>query len=408
MPDPTPPPPPDSAPRGRLATLPRLRTALVGLLVLGSAALSGSAPADSGPPLPGGALQVNTTSCGTAPAHLPAGRVSFDVTNGSNVYVTVYVVSADGTLAYAEIPWLGPYKTLPLATTLTGGQYAVRCVFSSGPVVSTGTVQVDGTAAGAVAGYLPMSDKELTAPVNAYRAYVEQALPGLLAAGRALDADIARGDLAAARADWLTAHLDYERLGAAYNSFGDFDTALNSMANGLPQGVDSPDWTGFFALEYGLWHGRSADRLRPLSRQLVTDLANLIDDFPSEDTDPGTLPLRAHEILENSLQFQLGGIADYGSGSALATLGANIQGTEELITVLTPLISPRDPALLALLNTQLPAYATEVASYRAADGSWPTPARLTTLQRARLDGDLGRLLEELAVLPNLLTPRNHA
>ncbi|MDH6133764.1 hypothetical protein P3T37_003162 [Kitasatospora sp. MAA4] len=381
---------------------PRLRTALIGLLVLGSAALSGSAPADSTPPLPGGALKITTTSCGTAPARLPAGRISFDVTNGSNVYATVFVVSADASLAYAEIPWLGPYKTLPLATTLTGGRYAIRCVFSSGPVVTTGAVQVDGTAADAVAGYLPMSDKELTAPVNAYRAYVEQALPALLAAGRTLDADVARGDLAAARTDWLTAHLDYERLGAAYHSFGDFDDALNAMANGLPQGVDTPDWTGFFALEYGLWHGRSADQLRPLSSQLVSDLANLIDDFPSEDTDPGDLPLRAHEILENALQFQLTGIADYGSGSTLATLGANIQGTEELITVLTPVISPRDPALLTRLNSELPAYAAEVASDQASGGR-PTPT-----QHAHLDSDLGQLLEQLAVLPNLLTPRNHA
>lgn len=253
-----------------------------------------------------------------------------------------------------------------------------------------------------------MSDKELTGPVNAYRAYVSAALPKLLAAAQTLDADVARGDLNAARTDWLPAHLDYERLGAAYNSFGDYDDALNGMANGLPQGVDTPSWTGFFALEYGLWHGWSTDRVRALSQQLVTDAGNLIDDFPSEDTDPGNLPLRAHEILENALQFQLGGIADYGSGTTLATLEANIQGTEEVLGTIAPVVRELDGGLVDRLNSQLAAYESEVASYRATDGSWTAPAKLSTAQRQKLDADLGALLEQLAILPNLLTPRNHA
>ncbi|GAA1973422.1 EfeM/EfeO family lipoprotein [Kitasatospora viridis] len=386
-----------------------VQSAAAGLLVLGVAAgLIAADPAGADRQVPGGALRVDTTTCGRAPARLPAGPVSFSVTNASKVYATVYVVSADASLAYAEIPWLGPGKTLPLATTLTGGQYAVRCVFSSGPVQTTGAIAVDGTAAGAVRGYQPMNDKELTAPVTAYRAYVTAALPKLLAAAQTLDADLARGDLDAARADWLPAHLAYERLGAAYNSFGDYDTALNGMAGGLPQGVDTPTWTGFFALEHGLWHGATAAKLRPLSQQLVSDASGLIDDFPSEDTDPGTLPLRAHEILENALQEQLTGTADYGSGTTLATLDANVQGTEEVLSVLAPVVQPRDPALLTRLNAELPALEAQVAAAKKPDGSWIPVAELPADQRRRLDGSIGDLLEQLAALPNLLTPRNHA
>ncbi|MDH6125739.1 EfeM/EfeO family lipoprotein [Kitasatospora sp. GP82] len=394
-----------SAPPARPA---RKRAALAGLLLLSATALIGSAPAGGSAAPPGGKLRVDTNSCGTPGERLPAGPLAFSVTNDSKVFATLYLISTDGKLAYAEIPWLGPGKTLSLATTLTGGQYAVRCVFSSGPVLTSGPVAVVGTATGAVAGYQPMGDLEMTAPVKAYRAYVRTALPELLSSGRTLDADVARGDLAAARTDWLTAHLDYERLGAAYSSFGDFDQSLNGLANGLPQGVDTPGWTGFFALEHGLWHGWGADRLRPVTQQLVTDIDGLVQDFPSEDTDPGDLPLRAHEILENALQSQLGGIADYGSGTTLATLDANVQGTEKVLDILAPLIRPRDPGLLDQLNRQLPAFQAEVTACRAADGSWTPSSRLATAQRQRLDGDLGRLLEELAVLPNLLTPRNHA
>src|SRR6202044_2453984 len=51
--------------------------------------------------------------------------------------------------------------------------------------------------------------------------------------------------------------------------------------------------------------------------------------------------LRTHEILENALQFQLTGEDDYGSGTTLATVTANIAGTEELLTVLHPLVASR-------------------------------------------------------------------
>ncbi len=383
------------------------RAGVAAVSVLGAVALTGSTQG-SGEALPGGPLRVDTAGCGTPPAHLPAGRLSFAVTNGDKVFASIYVVSPDGALAYAEIPWLGPNKTLPLATTLTGGDYAIRCVFTNGTVRTSRTVVVSGIATGAVSGYRPLSDLEMTGPVKAYRAYVTAAFPGLLAAARTLNDDLARGDLTAARSDWLTAHLEYERLGAAYHSFGDYDNAINGMANGLPQGVDSPRWTGLFALEHGLWHGASTNLLRQLGQRLVTDIANLRQDFPSEDTDPGDLSLRAHEILENALQFQLGGIADYGSGTTLATLSANIQGTQEVLRALTAVLAPRAPELLNELNQRLAAYLAEVTSHQTASGVWTPVTRLDATQRQRLDGDLGHLLEELAAVPNLLTPRNHA
>ena len=103
-----------------------------------------------------------------------------------------------------------------------------------------------------------MPDLALAGAVRAYTTYVAGNLPGLLAASRRLDSDVARGDLAAARSDWLTAHLDYERLGAAYNAFGDFDAEINGMAGGLPEGTATPGWTGFFAIEHALWSGQPA------------------------------------------------------------------------------------------------------------------------------------------------------
>ena len=253
-----------------------------------------------------------------------------------------------------------------------------------------------------------MPDLALTDAVRGYTGWVAGRLPGLLTACRRLDADVARGDLAAAKSDWLTAHLDYERLGAAYNAFGDFDAEIDGRAGGLPEGVATPGWTGFFAIEHALWGGERAAAVRPLTRQLVSAVAGLMADFPSEEIDPGDLPLRAHEIMENSLEFQLTGAADYGSGSTLATAYANTQGTAEILGLLAPLLQAVGPGVLADSRRGLAAVQADLLADRSPDGRWTPLAALTAAARERLDGDAGSLLETLAQVPGILTPRDGA
>ncbi|WP_052434594.1 EfeM/EfeO family lipoprotein [Streptacidiphilus melanogenes] len=354
------------------------------------------------------AVTVDKHACGAPPARLPAGPVDFEVRDGAATFVSVYVTDPTGARAYAEIRWLGPNHALPLSASLAAGRYALRCVFSDGPVLTSSTVVVSGSATDTETGYPPMASQELEQPVTAYRAYVAAALPHLLDAARTLDTDVARGNLGAARTDWLPAHLAYERLGAAYNSFGDFDGDIDGRPDGLPGGADDPGWTGFLAIEHALWHGAPADKVRPLTRKLVTDVNGLIADFPSEDIDSEDLPLRAHEILENALQFQLTGQEDQGSGTTLATLDANAQGTVEVVSLLAPLVRDRDPGLVETLDQGLATLRGQLAAAHGSAADWPAASSLDRTTRERLDGVLGALLEQLAALPNLLSPRNGA
>ena len=214
----------------------------------------------------------------------------------------------------------------------------------------------------------------------------------------------------AAKQAWLTAHLDYERLGAAYNAFGAFDDQIDGLASGLPDGVADKGWTGFFATEYALWHGRAAAKVsdadaRPSSR---TSRACSRTSRARKST-PATFSLRAHEILENALQFQLTGIADYGSGTTLATIYANTQGTAELLDTLAPLITRADPQLLTAARQGLAALQHDLtADHDVVGDTWLPVSTLTLAQRQRLDADLGQLLETLSGVPALLYPRTDA
>ena len=346
-------------------------------------------------------------TCGTPPSAIAAGPVTFQVTDDSRDFVDVYVIAAADDDVYAEIQELPPHATLPLSTDLGAGNYAVRCVFGDGKTGTSSTIRVSGTTDEAAPGYPATPDLALQTPVSEYSARIESRLPTLVADCRTLDADVAAGNVPAAKQAWLAAHLDYERLGAAYNAFGDFDDELDGMANGLPAGVHDSGWTGFFAIEYALWHAEPMSKVRQLTQGLVTTAAGLQQDFPSEEVDPGDLPLRTHEILENALEFQLTGIADYGSGTTLATIYANTQGTSELLSVLTTLIERADPQLLTAAHQGLATLQQDLTAEHIS-GAWTPVAQLPTPARDRLDADLGQLLETLSEVPALLYPRTDA
>ncbi len=351
-------------------------------------------------------VTVSETNCGADWSGPNTGHQTIVLHDTSPDTAQVYLIDPTKHLVYAEARDVNAGSIRNLDTTLGTGRYALRCVFSNGTVLTSKAYAVDGNVAGAVEGVPPMPDLDLDPSVVAYRAYVKAGLPPLQAAVRRLAADVAGGNLDKARTDWLPAHLAYERLGAAYNSFGDFDGAINGTTEGLT-GVHDTSWTGFFRIEYGLWHDESATTLRPLTDQLQSDVDGLFDDFPSEDIDPFDLPLRTHEILENALQFQISGADDYGSGTSLATAYANTEGTLGVLATIRPLIESRQPALLTAIDQGIATVQADLIAGRRS-GAWIAVAQISRDQRQKLDADTDALLEQLAVVPNLLAERTSA
>ncbi|MGW3071137.1 EfeM/EfeO family lipoprotein, partial [Streptomyces sp. NPDC001130] len=211
------------------------------------------------------------------------------------------------------------------------------------------------------------------------------------------------GDLAAARSAWLPAHLEYERLGAAYDAFGDADAAINGSGAGLAGGVHDKDFAGFHRIEYGLWHGESAAGLRAPAAALVKAVTGLRDRWSQTRMDPAQLGLRAHEILENTVQFELTGRTDHGSGSNLATARANLDGTREVLSQLRPLLTTRY-ADLPLLDKELDRAQHTFDGFRHGD-RWTPLGELSRAQREQADSVLGDLVERLASVATLCDPR---
>ena len=194
----------------------------------------------------------------------------------------------------------------------------------------------------------------------------------------------------------------YQTLGVAYSSFGNYDSEIDGRAD--PVGVNSPQWTGFYRLEYGLWHGQAASELTPVANTLNTNVHQLLAWWPTQQVEPLDLVLRTHEVMENALEFQLTGHDDYGSGTTLASTLANITADRYLLSLLHPLLVTRYSGLPAVY-TWLDRLQSLLEKEHLRNGSWVSVSALPTTTREDIDAACSQLLQELAPIASIAEPR---
>jgi iron uptake system component EfeO len=375
------------------------RAALTAALAVSAgilAACGGSAP-------PADLVSVSNGGCGVGWHLAGPGWHTFQIYNGAAEGGEVDLIDPANGAIYAEVNGLGPGTTSPMSLDVGSGSYAFRCLFDDYDPMTGPTVVVAGHTRGTPA-ILPITSNDLIAPASEYHAYVTTGLNTLVSQAGALAADVRGGNLAGAKSAWLTAHLTYERLGAAYDSFGNFDDEIDGRPDGLVGGVNSPQWTGFYRLEYGLWHGQGAHELTSVADTLDHDIRALRTSWPSTEINLLDIGLRTHEILENALEFQLTGHDDYGSGSTLATTEANVQGTLELLAILHPLLAERYSGLPAVY-TWLDRLQTLLNQNKRPNGQWLAVSGLSQSSRQEIDAACSQALQELAPIAAITEPR---
>jgi iron uptake system component EfeO len=384
---------------GRAAAFLALCGLCAGLL---TACASGDSQSSSNSETSAGLISVSDSACGGRWQLARPGWHTFEIRNAGTAGAEIDLINPANGAEYAEIENSGPGTTTPMSLNIGSGKYAFLCEFTDFNPLTGPTVTVTGHAKGAPA-VLPITFNDLVPLAKQYQTETGAALQVLARETGTLTAAVRAGQLAAAKGDWLTAHLQYETLGAAYGAFGNFDTEINGRADAT--GVNSPQWTGFYRLEYGLWHGQSAAELTPVANALDNDVKALVAWWPSQQISLIDLGRRTHEVLENALQFQLTGHDDYGSGTTLATTAANITATRVLLSLLHPLLAPRYPGLPAVYSglNQLQAL---LEKEHLANGSWVPVADLPALAHQQIDAAAGQVLQELAPIASIAEPRN--
>ncbi|WP_067461386.1 EfeM/EfeO family lipoprotein [Actinomadura macra] len=356
----------------------------------------GPGPETRGQAIPG-LIDAAAGRCGAGWTTAPAGRQTLMLRNGGSAVAEVTLIDAGSGAVHAEIEGLAPGTVRPMRVRLGAGVYALRCAeHGAGDPVTSPAVRITGPGRGGLA-VVPVGENDLYGPARSYQRYVAAGLDRLVARTGELRGAVRTGNRGAAKDAWTPAHLAYARLGAAYGAFGDLDDAINGLPDGLPGGVRDTGFTGFHRLEQGLWNGAEMSALAPVADRLARDVRALRAGFAGERVDPADLPLRAHEILEDTLRCQLTGAADQGSGTELRTAAAHLEGTRAVIGVLRPVLRPRFPGL-----GEVDRWMDRLEALLKGRSSL---ARLSREERERLNGTTGRLVELLASVATIAQPR---
>ena len=356
-------------------------------------------------------VTISKTDCAPEWSAAKSGSQTITVTNNSGLAGEINLDNAAGAVV-GELETIGPGTSAQLTATLQSGTYTFRCFMGSKPVTTSQPVTVSantGTTAAAPAAVKPITLNDLTPPNKLYQGYAAAQLTDLARAVTVIENDLRRGNIPAAKKDWLTAQLDWERVGASYDSFGDLGGAVDGLPDGLPNGVSDTGFTGLHRLEYGLYNGQSAKELLPVTETLAKNVATVQKNLTTDDLagDPTQLPLRAHEIIEDALRDHLSGIDDQGAGEPYAMTYADTQVDRVVLGYLTGQINERQPGLVATADSQLAALDQALLATQAS-GQWQPAAAVTLDQRQHVNAAIGALLETLAEVPNLLeVPPTH-
>jgi high-affinity iron transporter len=323
----------------------------------------------------------------------------------------VYVFHAQSGAIVGSITGLKPGSTRQLSSRLTPGLYAWGSDLNGFPrhVSDAARVPRHAQVGGPGPTVIPLLPGELAGPLGSYRRYVASLIGVLGGQVATLAADLHAGNVSAAQSAWLAAHLTWLSIGqadGAYAAFGNLGRQIDGTAAGLVNGKADRAFTGFHKIEFDLWTrgdivaaAQDADRLSSLvgvlSRQKLTRV------MPATKLGFIAWVLRPHEILEEALRDSLSGNDDYGSGTDLPSVIADVAATRELLTLLQPALLIRAPGLVGTARRQLTAVVRFVDAARVG-GAWPAVATLTLGARERIDAAVGTALETLALVPDRL------
>lgn len=244
-----------------------------------------------------------------------------------------------------------------------------------------------------------------------YRAYVASKLQTVRSQLKALSAAIHAGNLAAAKSAWLTAHLTWLEIGqddGAYSAFGQLGGEIDGLAAGHKLGTADPGFTGFHRIEFELWTNRrlaAAGAETATLRHLLAELMSspLGSYLPVTTSGIGNWLLRPHEVLEDALRDSLTADDDYGSGTDLASITADVVAVRVLLRELAPQVNLIAPHLIPTATAELNALRSAINATRVAGPGWVPLQNLSIRSRQHIDADVDAALETLAPFPDLIT-----
>jgi len=364
--------------------------ALALVLVLGAcgddsgSASQGEASGGRAAPL---SLTLTESGCDPTSLSAPAGDVKFAVTNTSGLKGEFEIISATPEILTEEFLDDGASGTFTVP--LKAGQYQVIC---GAPSNTRADLVISGE--GEAAPEVKVDQGELDAAVSSYQGFVLQQTEDLAASTKSFTDAVRAGDMAKAKQLYAQVRVPWEQIEPVAELFPDSDAVIDSRADDFPKAEEDPNFTGFHALEYGLFAGGSVD-MPSLADRLDSDIQNLITQVKSLEIQPQVMTNGAAALIEEAAQTKITGEEERYSGTDLVTLQANVDGANKVFVLVSPLLATTNEQLDDDLAAQFRKVQQTLDGYKTADGFEPY-GQVSEADRAKLKTSMAELSELLS------------
>ncbi|MFT4307476.1 MAG: EfeM/EfeO family lipoprotein [Microbacterium sp.] len=356
---------------------PTTRTALVALLAVGAVALAGCAGSSdsSAPTSSTGASQVNVTltggdadACALDYDSVPAGAVTFTVTNESSTAITEVELLSDNRILGEKENLAPGLAAVSFTLTLDGGDYEIYC-----PGAETDTLDftVTGTSASSTGGTVQSLLEE---GAEGYATYANGVAADMVTAVANLQTAIESGDLTAAQEAYALARPFYEKIESDVDGFvltgydatdnaGNLDYLID-MRESTPVD-DAVGWSGFHAIERDLFQNEEiTDQTETYAADLVTHTDELVSVMASLTYAPEDLANGAADLLEEVQANKITGEEELYSHIDLVDFAGNVEGAEQAFAYLRPGLDEIDASLAEQVQEQFDAVTALLDTYR--------------------------------------------
>jgi iron uptake system component EfeO len=237
--------------------------------------------------------------------------------------------------------------------------------------------------------------------VDGYRDYVDANVQETIDLTTVFTDAVRAGDVEAAKAAFAPSRQGWERIEPVAALIEEIDGAVDARVDDFESETD-PAWTGWHRIEYILWEENTTEGADEFADQLDEDLQTLQEELPDVDITGLAMARGASELIEEVSSGKITGEEDRYSHTDFWDFAANVEGSREVIDLLTPALQEADSELVNQLDDEFDAVEEDLEPYQTPDGGYVSFTELTKQDKQQMKADLAVLSETLAQVPGVL------
>ena len=337
-------------------------------------------------------IDLTSQGCEPKPAKVPAGPVSFEVTNsGAGSVSEAELRTSDLAHILGEQENLTPGLSGGFSLTIQPGTYKISC---PGASEQDWTFTVTGKAAGPSW----QGNPQLMTAVRGYTGYVKQNTADLVSHTQTFCQAINAQDLNQARVLYPQARIYYERIEPVAEVWGSLDTSIDGRWEN-PVTVRS-QFTGFHRIEQMLWQDNSLNGASAMCSGLVRNEQQLLTLVSKAQYNPLEMASGATDLINEAGTSKISGEEERYSNTDLPVFAANVEASMTVVTLLQPYLQGRDSGLVPLIRQREATVEKLLANLKATPGYDQTGyveyTTVTKAERRQLSTAVNALAEAMS------------